>query len=549
MQLRPYQSQFKNDIYAAWQRGARNIAGVLPTGGGKTVVYSNILMEEPGASVIMAHRHELVSQTSLALARNGVRHRIIGQPVLVRWCQRQSILETGGDFVNQNARCAAASVDTLKGLNTSDPWFSNVRLWVCDETHHLQAENKWGKATKMFPNARGLGVTATLERADGRGLGRPDGLLDEIVTGPSMRELINQGFLVDYKVFSPPSDIDLSSVNITAGGDFSPAPLRKAVRGSHILGDVVKHYLALTPGQLGITFCVDVQAATDMARSFRAAGVSAEVVTGETPLLLRSSLMQRFGKGEFRQLCVVDVVSEGTDIPAVDVISLARPSASYSLIAQQVGRVLRPKEGKTLATIIDHVGNIPSIARLGFCPTSNRHTVEIDRAEWTLERRERRGRGVTDAAAVRTCPECLGDYPVVMGRTCPFCSETTLPADRSAPEMVDGDLAELSPEALAKIQGEIDRIVGVAEFPGAASNKIRGSIYKMHEKRRIEQGALRQAMAHWGGARKLEGVDTPTAQRMFFHKFKIDVGTAQTLGQPEAESLKKKVLKSMGVTT
>src|SRR5882762_8257373 len=139
-------------------------------------------------------------------------------------------------------------------------------------------DNKWGKVASMFPNARWLGVTATPNRADGRGLGRhADGLFDTMVHAPSMRELIRMGYLTDYRIFTIPSDVDLTDVPISAGGDFSPEPLRKAVHRSHIVGDVVQHYLRIARGKLGVTFAVDVESATQIAAAFNAAGVKAEV--------------------------------------------------------------------------------------------------------------------------------------------------------------------------------------------------------------------------------------------------------------------------------
>lgn len=544
MELRYYQSDLKRDIYQAWADGARNVIGVLATGGGKTVTFCSILAEEPGASIVMAHRHELVGQISLALARNGVRHRIIGQPHLLRWCQRQSVEETKRQYVDQSARCAAASANTL--VKMSEPWFKQVKLWVTDECHHHQKDNLWGRATALFPNARGLGMSATPERADGRGLGRPDGVFDAMVVGPPMRELINAGSLVDFQVFAPPSDIDTSLLTLSAGGDFNPESNRRAVHESKkIVGDVVAHYLKFAPGKLGVTFSVDIESATEIAAAFRAAGVPAEVVTGKTDPTLRSHLMGKFARGEFKQLCVVDIVSEGTDIPAIDVVSLARPSASYVVVAQQIGRALRPKEGKSHAIVIDHVGNVRRFARVGWCPVTMKHTIELDRASWTLDRRERRSRSTSDAMPVRTCVFCLADYPAVCGRTCPYCSETSVIADRSSPEMVDGDLCELSPDVLARMNGEILRIDAAPRYPGNATPLVRASIAKRHEERKEAQVSLRKAMAHWGGARRLEGLDDRAAQRVFMYQFGVDVGTAQTLGRPEAQALEKRVLEEL----
>lgn len=133
IQLRPFQQQLKQDIYSAWHSGERNVLAVAPTGAGKTVIFSDILREHNGPSVAIAHRHELVSQISVALARNEVRHRIIGSASLVRNCVSLHIAETGKSFYNPSAPCAVAGVDTMIRMAKTDPWLHSVTLWVQDE--------------------------------------------------------------------------------------------------------------------------------------------------------------------------------------------------------------------------------------------------------------------------------------------------------------------------------------------------------------------------------------------------------------------------------
>jgi len=161
----------------------------LPTGGGKTVILARIIRETAGAVCAIAHRRELVSQISLALAREGVRHRVIGPREVVQFCARYHVEETGRSYYDASSAVAVASVDTLVAREADlRAWASSVRLWVQDEAHHVLTGNKWGLAAAMFPQARGLGVTATPGRADGRGLGRhADGVFDALVSGPGMR--------------------------------------------------------------------------------------------------------------------------------------------------------------------------------------------------------------------------------------------------------------------------------------------------------------------------------------------------------------------------
>lgn len=543
--LRDYQARLERAVYDAWAAGARNVVMQLPTGGGKSATFAHTLSNYPGASCVLAHRQEIVAQISLALARYGVRHRLIASRGTVRTIIAIHMAELGRSYYEPNARCTVAGVDTLVRMDAADPWFACVGLLVQDEGHHVLRANKWGRVAAMFPNAYGLLPTATPARADGRGLGRhADGIADAMVEGPTLRELIHLGWLTDYRIYAPPSDIDVSDVPLTDGGDFSYPKLRAAVhRSGTLVGDVVQHYGRLARGKLGITFAVDVQAAIEFAAAFRAAGVPAEVITGDTPDALRADIMRRFRRREILQLTNCDLLGEGVDVPAVEVVSLARHTESFPLFAQQCGRALRPMDGKTHATIIDHVGNVARHAVVREDPHAGRLVIDICYREWTLDRRDRRGRSKpTDVIPLRTClnPVCMAVFERVR-RCCPECGWVAVPAARSTPEQVDGDLAELDPRVLAQLQGEIVAINGAAAIPYGAAPEVAGAIKRRHWERQEAQRDLRQAIALWGGWQTLQGRDVGEAQRRFFHTYGVDVGTAQTLGSREAGELRQRV--------
>lgn len=566
MRLRPYQTAVEAETYAAWAAGARNVLTVLPTGGGKTVLFGNVLNSLQGAGVAVAHRSELVSQMSMALARYGVRHRIIGPTSLQRTCVALHVDELKCSYVDPGARIAAAGVDTLIKRDTSqDSWFRQVQLWVEDEAHHVLEENKWGKSVEMFPNAYGLGVTATPVRADGKGLGRKivdaagkviksnDGVFDVMVQGPTMRELITMGYLTDYRVVAPPSDLNLSQVDISAGGDFSPPQLRAAVHKSHITGDIVTHYLKWAKGKLGVTFAVDVEAATEIAAAYRQAGIPAEVVSAKTPDHLRVNILKRFKNREILQLVNVDLFGEGFDLPAIEVVSFGRPTASYSLYCQQFGRALRlmlPKEladnwdlytdaqrvafiaasSKPKALILDHVGNV------------NRHKLPDAFREFTLERRERRSGKKSDGIPVTTClnPSCLHVYERYHV-LCPFCGHRPEPSARSGPEYVDGDLIELDPAVLAAMRGDIAKVDDMPLLPSNLPPEAIGAIKRRHWERQQAQVGLRQQMMLWWGWQKSMNRDDHESYRRFYFAFGTDTATAQTLGATDAAALQTRI--------
>lgn len=530
--LRDYQSGLITAIYAAWDRGAINVLPQLSTGGGKTVIFSKIIDTLRVPTMAIAHRSEIVSQISLTLARYGIRHNIIAQKNTVREIINLHLFELQKSFYDPQSNYHVAGVDTLLRLDPETAWFKRIKLVIQDEGHHVLHNNKWGKAARLFPNAKGLYPTATPIRADGAGLGRhADGIIDALVIGPPMRQLIKDGFLTDYRIISTPSDIDLTVVPISAGGDYSPPKLRNAVHKSHITGDVVKHYLKFARDKLGVTFAVDIESAAEIVCEFRNQGVTAEMITGKTPDTLRAQIMRRFRNREILQIVNVDLLGEGVDVPALEVISMARPTQSYCLYSQQFGRALRPLPGKAHAIIIDHVGNV------------TRHGLPDDiRRTWSLEGRERRRTAQPDVTPVKTCfnSECYAVYERTR-RECPFCGYYTPPANRSKPEFVDGDLTELDPDVLEQLRGEIARIDGPPRVPGQVDTVVKRAIVKRHNNRQIAQVALRATIAQWAGFYKQQGLSDSEIYRRFYFDFNIDIASAQVLNINDANSLQVKI--------
>lgn len=547
--LRPYQSTINEGIDDALNAGHRNVLAVAPTGSGKTVIESHRIRENNGPAVAIAHRKELVGQISLALARNQIRHTIIGQENTIRLINKIHTEELGRSYYHPNATTAVASVDTLISWAKKPAiqrWGSTVTLWVQDECHHVLRDNKWGKATLLFPNARGIGFTATPCRADGKGLGRhADGLFDVMVEGPTQRQLINAGYLTDYRIYAPPSDLDMSQVPISSNGDWSQPGTKKAVRRSHIIGDVVREYLRVAAGKLGVTFSDSIENATDITASFNAAGVRAELVTGKTPDAERVATLRRFKNRELLQLVNVDLFGEGFDLPAIEVVSMARPTQSFALFVQQAGRSLRIMDGKQTATIIDHVGNVARHARV--VSENGRLVIDLCNRVFTLDRQDRRSRQTPDdVIPIRTCLSCFQVYEAVK-RACPFCGYVPVPAARSGPEFVDGDLFELDPEALARLYGDIARVDASVDQhlqdtgAGYLGPLISRANAKRHLEHQVAQAELRESIAWWAAYQRQAGRPDSESYRRFWFLFGTDVLTAQTLKPTEARELKLRV--------
>lgn len=531
MQLRPYQRNIINEIYKAWEDGAKNVCVQLATGAGKTVIFSNIIANHQGASIAVAHRSELLGQISLTLSRNRIQHNIVAQKSTVKEIIKLHYLELGASYYNPQALCFVASVDTLVRKPPDIPWFSRITLVVQDEGHHLLRSNKWGDAAALFPNARGLYPTATPVRADGRGLGRhADGLMDELIQGISMRELIQMGYLTDYRIFAPPSDLDLTTVTITPTGDYSPPKLRSAVDKSSITGDIVEQYLKIAAGKLGVTFAVGIESARKIAEKFNESGVKAEIITGTHSELERAAIMRRFRNRETLQLVNVDLLGEGMDVPGIEVVSMARPTKSYGLYVQQFGRALRPANGKTHAIIIDHVSNVMT------------HGLPDAPRSWSLGRRDKRSRGQsTNIKPIRVCVNCTLVYPLTAKRECPYCGHYTPPNSRSSVASVDGDLFELDSSILAQLRGEIARIDDTPRIPKNLSSIAQRAVFKRHNERRRTQNDLRDMIALYAGVLKHRGYSDHEIYREFYLTFNIDVLTAQTLNVDAANELRQKI--------
>lgn len=566
MHLRPPQVELVNNIYESWDRNNKVVCAVAPTGFGKTVMFSHILSKEAGASAAIAHRRELVSQMSVTLARNQVRHRVIGSKSLIRDIVAIQMRKLKRNYVDPSARCGVVGIDSLLNLNRSDPWLSQVRTWIGDEGHHFLKENKWGQGVDLFNDqARGLLVTATAGRADGKGLGRhADGIADDIVLGPKLRWVIENGYLTDYRVVAPPlvDDLDFSDVTVTASGDLSPEKNRRAMhRSKKIVGNVVAMNMKFAGNLRTVVFAVDVEEAVKIANAFKEAGQTSEVVSANTPDVLRFDIMQRFERGEIRVLVNVDLFGEGFDLPAIQCVQMVRKTESKPLFDQQFGRVLRlmvsdvlmgawdtysieqrlrfiAESDKPYGLIIDHVGNV------------ERHLPPDGPRIQTLDRMDRKSRSTpSDAIPLKKClnPDCFADFEAYRD-CCPYCGTKPTPTQRHSPEAVDGDLYELSPEVLARMRGEeIDVTTFAPVIPVGASFAIAQSIKNRFLETQQAQRRLRDTIATWAGGEKHFGKSDSEILKTFYFRFGLDLSSAKALGRADAQALQERIEARMGI--
>lgn len=535
--LRPDQQQLTNEIYTSFSSGNRNVLAVLPTGGGKSVIVSGIVETQHYSGMnqcIIAHRKELVGQMSMHIANRGIKHRIVGSKNTIAQITNEHRREFNGrSFINPDCNTTVASIDTLIARKEQlKDWAQQINFWTIDEAHHVLAENKWGAGVAMFPHAYGLGVTATPRRADGKGLGsHHDGVFDDMVIGPDMRTLIDLGALSDYQIVVPESDFEIDEAQLAPSGDWSTKTMREASKKSHIVGDVVSEYIKRAFGKRAICFSTDVETAGEMAANFNSMGIRAAAVSAKTPEGTRNEYIRRFREGTISVLVNVDLFGEGFDVPAVEVVIMARPTASLAVYLQQFGRALRVLQGKAYGLVIDHVSNW------------KRHGLPDKQHIWTLDRRDKRKKKERDPEEIdlTVCRECSRPYERDL-TACPHCgAEPPLPdpVDRT-PQKVDGDLMLLDIETLAKMRAaiQLESPMSVGERVGHVAGQVAARSQVNHAiERHQAQKRLEMAIDQWAGIQRWKGRSDRQAYKRFYLATGVDVLTAMTGSKQEMNSL------------
>ena len=415
--LRDYQAGIVTAIRQAYGQGCKAPLLVAPTGSGKTVLFSFTAWRaamKGNRTLILVHRQELLSQTSRTLGRFEVEHGLIAPGA-----------EMTGSMVQ------VASVQTLVRRLDRLAWQPD--LIVVDEAHHCTADTGHGRILARFDGAKVLGVTATPERLDGKGLGvSAGGFFDCLIEGPTVAALVEQGYLSRPVVYAPQTQLDLSGIR-TLAGDFDKGALAAAMDRPAIHGDATKHYRRYCDGAPAIAFCVSIAHAEHVAEAFRGAGYQAASIDGTLSDSDRRQRIEDLGAGRLNLLASCDLIGEGVDVPIVGGAILLRPTQSLALCLQQIGRALRPADNKARAVILDCVGNVL------------RHGHPLEDRQWSLDskpRRQRKGQERDAEDKVKVCPECSAVHDPA-----PYCPECghAYPQARQV-EQVDGDLTEVRPD-------------------------------------------------------------------------------------------------------
>lgn len=407
IRLRPDQEEDIPRVRNALRR-TRRVLLQRPTGTGKTVLFCAIteVVQAGGAkTLILQHREELVGQTSRTLAQMDVEHGIIA-----------------AKHPGRAAPVQIASIDTIaRRLDSYQP--GDFRLVFVDEAHHAAAPS-WQRVIDHFAEAYVIGMTATPERLDGKGL---DHLFGELVAGRSVKDYVNRDVLAPAVTFAPPEPPDLSGIRRRLA-DFEQTALADRMSDRAIVGDAIEHYKRLSPQLPGLVYCCSVRHSQLVAEAFSAAGYAARHVDGETPAAEREATIEALHAGKLDLVTSVALFTEGIDVPVLGIVIILRPTKSLALHLQMLGRVTRTARGKRRGLILDHAGN------------SLRHGLYDFDHQWSLEGRPKK----TGEPLVRQCPECGAMLPI-KAASCSECGFEFVVQMRPPrlPEAAAGELEQI----------------------------------------------------------------------------------------------------------
>ncbi|RXG49706.1 hypothetical protein VDGE_00358 [Verticillium dahliae] len=385
----------------------------LATGSGKTVIFTQLIQrvlptsERATQTLIIAHRRELVEQAA--------RHCQNTYP------EATIDIEMGSLHASGIADITIASLQSITSkdrLQKFDP--ARFKLVLVDEAHHIVAPGymrilkHFDLDAKKSHSPALVGVSATFSRFDGLKLGAA---IDQIVYHKDYIDMIGEKWLSDVVFTTVKSTADISRVKNGVNGDFQAGELSRVVNTDQINEITVRSWLARAQGRRStLVFCVDLAHVAGLTQKFRRFGLDARFVTGDTPTIERSEILRAFRNGEFPVLVNCGVFTEGTDIPNIDCIVLARPTRSRNLLVQMIGRGMRLHAGKTNCHIIDMVssletGIVTTPTLFGLDPGELLERASMDDIKSSKERKDdethRRQAAYSDTSTAGSSPESM----------------------------------------------------------------------------------------------------------------------------------------------
>lgn len=254
-------------------------------------------------------------------------------------------------FRNQGVNPSLLTAGMVQTLTRRIDKLKKPNVILVDEAHHALAKS-YQRILNQFPKAIVLLFTATPHRTGRQQL---DQIADDIIVGQSIHELTDKGFLAPFRYFQPPGDFDSKLLKRGSTGDFTNESMQEAM-STRIFGHIVKQYKRIADGMQAVVYTYSIDSAIKIAAEFNSEGISAVEVDGTTSKEKRDLAVRKFRDQKIKILVNVNLFTEGVDLPNVDCVIMARPTASLALYLQFSMRCLNPRKGKT-AIIIDHANN------------------------------------------------------------------------------------------------------------------------------------------------------------------------------------------------
>lgn len=399
--LRPYQIESLQAIYTAYERDIVRQLLVLPTGTGKTVTFSALVEQFLGSgkrALVLAHRDRLIQQAADKISKQ---------------IPMQKIGIVKAEMNRKHAPCVVASIQTLarQARLRQMPQFDLV---IIDEAHRSLAKSYQRIIDHVcHEKTLLLGVTATPDRADGKGLEK---VYQEIVYEMSLLDAIEQGFLVDLRAVQVRIDADFSKVHTktdTEGiSEFKQDEVVELMDAGNWFVKVTEAWLEHAQDRQTIAFVPPgkdqakrpAAMAYKLADHMRSLGIRAAALDGTAHLSAQRATMKQFEAGQLQVLVNVDLFTEGVDVPSIDCVLMASPTKSRGRYCQRVGRGTRLFPGKSDCLILDMVGLTD---RLDLCTASSLIGLKNVRKGESL--REAKKREDAEAEQLALCEEPVLD--------------------------------------------------------------------------------------------------------------------------------------------